>query len=300
MKRLAASEARYRLVTENASDVVLTLDDEGAIRFVSPSIEALGHYRVAALIGTKASALIAPEHRQMAMRAYKEALRAPGITQIVEVRPDPESGPTAKWIEMRVRAIDSDGRSGSIELVCAIRDITARKAAEAELTRAARTDPLTGLANRRLFGDAFERLFGQASDDEQQCGCIAILDIDHFKQVNDVFGHDAGDRVLERFAAVAVDNARPQDLVARLGGEEFGLIFPCADTHEARAICERLRRDFAAMPTIADDGRVVWATVSVGVARIVRAADRGQAMRDADAALYAAKHGGRDRVVLAG
>ncbi|HTG39407.1 diguanylate cyclase [Sphingomonas sp.] len=296
--RLAASEARYRLVTENASDIILTLDANGAIRFVSPSIEGMGDYRVAALIGTPASALVAGEHRPIAMRAHLEALRAPGQTQIVEVRTDPERATATRWIEMRVRAIEPDA-GGAVEMICAIRDITKRKAVEAELVRAARTDPLTGLANRRVFSEAIDLVFERLSRGGAARACIAIFDIDHFKRVNDEFGHDAGDRVLERFAGVAARHTRANDLVARLGGEEFGLVLPGSDPHEARVVCERLRRDFAGVPTMLDDGRAIWTTVSAGVAVIAPGSDRGEAMREADAALYAAKRAGRDRLVLA-
>jgi diguanylate cyclase (GGDEF)-like protein/PAS domain S-box-containing protein len=299
LRRLSASEARYRLVTENASDVVLTLDAEGYIRFVSPSIEGLGDYRVAALRGTPASTLIAAEHRPAAARAHLEALRTPGTSQIVEVETRPDTDGHQRWIEMRVRAIEPEVAGDAIELVCAIRDISKRKSVEAELQRAARTDPLTGLANRRLFNDALDLVLDRVGRDERANACIAIFDIDHFKRVNDAFGHDAGDRVLARFAAVASRATRAKDLVARLGGEEFGLVLPGATQAEAQAICERLRGDFAGEATVLDDGSRIWSTVSAGIATIGGDESRADVMRTADAALYAAKRAGRDRLVLA-
>ena len=299
VRRLAASEARYRLVTENASDVVMTLDAEGRIRFVSPSIEGLGDYSVAALLGTPAGNLLAPEHRPAAARALLDALRDPGTSQVVEVETLPDAQDMQRWIEMRMRAIDSGLTSDPIELVCAIRDISKRKSVEAELQRAARTDPLTGLANRRLFNDALDLVIGRVRRDHRARACIAIFDIDHFKRVNDAFGHDAGDRVLARFATIAQGVTRAKDLVARLGGEEFGLVLPGTTIEEAKAICERLRAEFAGSAMVLEDGSHVWTTVSAGIAAIGPADARADVMRVADTALYAAKRAGRDRLVLA-
>lgn len=299
LRRLAASEARYRLVTENASDVVLTLDADGRIRFVSPSIEGLGDYRVTALIGSPAVHLLAPEHRAAAARAHVDALRDPGTSQVVEVETRPDSDGFQRWIEMRVRAIESGPVGDPFELVCAIRDISKRKSVEAELQRAARTDPLTGLANRRLFNDALDLVLERVQRDERAKACIAIFDIDHFKRVNDAFGHDAGDRVLARFADIAGRVTRAKDLVARLGGEEFGLVLPGAGREEAQVICERLRAEFAGAAMVLEDGSHVWTTVSAGIAAIGAEDDRTTVMRVADAALYAAKRAGRDRLVLA-
>lgn len=298
-RRLAESEARYRLVTENTSDVVMTLDADGCIRFVSPSIEGLGDYRVSKLVGTIAMTLIAPQHRAIAARAHLEAMRRPGSLQVIEVQTAPDAGGGQRWIEMRARATTSGRGGGAIELVCAIRDISKRKSIESELQRAARTDPLTGLANRRLFNDALDLVIGRVARDEQARACIAVFDLDHFKRVNDGCGHDAGDRVLRRFAEVASAAVRPKDLVARLGGEEFGLVLPGTDIAEAERICERLRRSFAADPTRLDDGRLIWATVSAGIAAVASAKSRTDTMREADAALYAAKRAGRDRLIRA-
>jgi diguanylate cyclase (GGDEF)-like protein/PAS domain S-box-containing protein len=299
LRRLAASEARYRLVTENASDVVLTLDADGRVRFVSPSIEGLGDYSVRAIVGTPANDLLAPEYRPAAMRAHLDALRDPGTSQVVEVETRPDADGTQRWIEMRMRAVEDGPTGASVEMVCAIRDISKRKSVEAELQRAARTDPLTGLANRRLFNDALDLVLERVRRDDRAQACIAIFDIDHFKRVNDAFGHDAGDRVLDRFARIGARVTRAKDLVARLGGEEFGLVLPGTGIAEAQAICERLRAEFATEALVLEDGSHVWTTVSAGIAAIGAGDCRADVMRVADAALYAAKRGGRDRLVLA-
>ncbi len=155
----------------------------------------------------------------------------------------------------------------------------------------AMTDQLTGLLNRRALFDRFGRaqLAGAA---------VVLVDLDHFKSINDTHGHDAGDLVLREFAELVRNLVRPEDSAARIGGEEFVLLLADSSRERARDVAERLRAAFAArMGELA--GISVRATVSVGVAL---ADDRGfeVALSEADAALYRAKDLGRDRVEFAG
>ncbi|TKD53045.1 sensor domain-containing diguanylate cyclase [Sphingomonas baiyangensis] len=294
LDRLAVSEARYRLLADNATDVIMSIDPAGTITYLSPSVEKFGgSYTPAELVGTQSIELIHPDHKRAVRRACIDALERPGETHIIEYRGLPRID-GGIWLESRIRA--TKGSQG--ELVCAIIDISARKAAEAELKRAAMTDPLTGLANRRAFNDALDRLCAAAARNGAEAGALAIFDIDHFKAINDRFGHDAGDRVLEAFARIAREVTRATDLVARLGGEEFGLLLPGAGTAHADEVCERLRRAFANNLTPANAG-IIQATVSAGLARIEPGVAREPMMRAVDAALYRAKHLGRDRLELA-
>lgn len=294
--RLVMSEARYRLVMENATDVILNVDRGGFIRFISDSVETLGgQYRAEALIGTRVIALVHPADAHLIRDAHCEALRRPGRTLVIEYRA--ADGPL--WLEARIRAIETE--PGATEIVCAVRDISKRKAVEAELTRAALTDPLTGLGNRRAFNEAVDAAIVAPNGGAGSRGnmCIALFDLDHFKRINDAHGHDAGDRVIQRFAEVASRVTRGGDLVARLGGEEFGVLLRDTGEMQARALCDRLRREFGAGAVAAGDGEAIHATVSVGVARIDSGDERVTAMRSADAALYEAKRCGRNRLVLA-
>lgn len=292
-RRLAMSEARYRLVMENATDVVLNVDRHGYIRFLSESAEILGGYRPDELVGTKVIDLVHPEDVHLIREAHGNALRWPGVTQLIEYRAVRDG----LWLEARIRAIESE--QGTIEIACAVRDISKRKAIEDELKLAALTDPLTGLGNRRAFNEAVDRVIDAMAQGREERGCIAVFDLDHFKRINDAHGHDAGDRVIQRFAEVALRIARGRCVVARLGGEEFGVLFPGADEATAQMTCDRLRRAFAAGAVEAEGGGEIRATVSVGVARIDDRHDRVSAMRTADAALYEAKRCGRNRLVLA-
>jgi diguanylate cyclase (GGDEF)-like protein len=157
-----------------------------------------------------------------------------------------------------------------------------------EVRELAANDPLTGLANRMTFGDALDRELARARRDGGQV-TLVMLDIDHFKRLNDTRGHQAGDEVLRRVAATLREQQRAYDTAARYGGEEFALIAPGLAAGDAVLAGERIRH------AIAENGCEV--TASVGVATYPEHAEDGDALvAAADRALYASKHDGRDRV----
>ncbi len=160
--------------------------------------------------------------------------------------------------------------------------------------RAASTDYLTGLANRRTLADAGEKRFAEANG-----MAVAIIDIDHFKSINDRFGHDIGDVALKHVAVSLEAACREAELPARQGGEEFVVLFAGADGEGAYAAGERLRLAVAERPFVAGELNLP-VTVSIGVA-VQGPADRhfDDVLRRADEALYAAKSGGRNRVEVA-
>jgi diguanylate cyclase (GGDEF)-like protein len=161
-----------------------------------------------------------------------------------------------------------------------------------------RLDPLTGLFNRRVLVEQAPRLWRQARRDGTRVVAL-VLDLDHFKRLNDAFGHAAGDAVLQAVAAALSAAVRPSDIVARTGGEELVVLGLVGDPDEAAHLGERLRAAVAAGRT--PEGHAV--TASIGIA-LTRPAD-GESATDglwrlvdrADAAMYAAKQQGRDRVV---
>ena len=168
----------------------------------------------------------------------------------------------------------------------------------AELRRIAVTDELTGLANRREVFNALEWLIGAARRSERPLS-IAVLDIDHFKGVNDMHGHPAGDEVIRRVARVAVEAMRDQDVVGRIGGEEFIVAMPDTDAEQARLACERLRVAISDLSILLPNGRALAITLSTGVAQFDPDDDRIRLIARADEALYEAKQQGRNRVLLA-
>jgi len=291
-RRIRHSEERYRLLADYSTDIILKLEANGRIRYVSPAIRRFG-YTEDELIGRNCAMLIDPDHLPGATRAHLRTLELAGETNRFEYLAVAKDG-TRQWCETHARMIvDKRGRFDG--MVSIVRGIDERKRNEARLAEAAMTDPLTGLANRRAFCAAAENEL-QSRREGRGC-CIALFDIDHFKRVNDSHGHDAGDEVLKIFARVAGRIVRKNDMVARVGGEEFAVIFPGATVEQALAICERLRSQVASTAIRLGD-RVIHVTVSGGVA-VLGLDGLDQALKQADRALYQAKDGGRDQLALA-
>jgi diguanylate cyclase (GGDEF)-like protein len=169
------------------------------------------------------------------------------------------------------------------------RTVTAHKTA-------ASMDPLTGMFNRRGFAEACARVIER----EAKAGrpvCVMIFDIDHFKGINDRFGHPAGDEILKLFATVVVNGLRLSDLSGRIGGEEFAALLPCP-LEEGVVAAERVREAFEGSGIVCEEGKVDT-TVSIGVAGGPAGTELEVLLAAADTALYQAKRGGRNRVEAA-
>jgi diguanylate cyclase (GGDEF)-like protein len=199
---------------------------------------------------------------------------------------------------------DDDG--GRIALFAVAKDITEQAERERALRAArehastlaeksqalAHTDPLSGLANRRATFAELDRLIRAAGEGEKDLS-VVMFDVDHFKRINDCFGHHTGDQVLTKIADVARSVMRGQDLVGRIGGEEFVCLLPGVGAYQARVLAERLRRAVADKGV--DDGPPL-ATISLGFAVYQSGDDRTGLLARADAALYEAKEAGRNQV----
>jgi diguanylate cyclase (GGDEF)-like protein len=170
----------------------------------------------------------------------------------------------------------------------------AKERLELQVREIALVDPLTGIANRRAFFEFGERILARLRADGRQAALL-MIDLDLFKNINDTYGHETGDRVLHDFCAGTAGLLRPTDLFARTGGEEFACLLPDADTTGAMDMAERIRTQFAALRPLPDAVDVM--TVSIGVATTRSCGSRlDTLMGAADRALYAAKHAGRNRV----
>ena len=294
-RRIEESEARFKLITESSTDMIVTLDRNGTVRYASPSATEVTGFTPEQLIGRRPHELLCGPD-QATLDAAGAAIQLAGRPTTVEYSARTPSG-ESRWFEAHTRGLfDEHGKLTG--WVSAVRDVSARKALELRLAHAASTDPLTGLANRRRFDSLLERKIEDRRSNRGY-GCIALFDIDFFKRVNDAHGHAVGDLVLETFAAAALRSVRGEDHVARLGGEEFGLILEGASVEQAMVVCERVRHAIARDVTRTPDGIEVSVTVSAGVAEITPGQSRLQLMRAADEALYRAKAGGRDRLALA-
>lgn len=209
---------------------------------------------------------------------------------IAPLRPTPGRAPMAVWLTFNI----SEAKDALERLE---QQQEALEAQQLELERLARTDPLTGLLNRRSFFEEVERELRWV----RRTGEVAVLvtfDLDHFKTVNDTRGHAAGDAVLRAVGDLLRSDRRKTDVVARLGGEEFAIVVRGADDRAGAALAERLRSAIESLAVV-EDGAPIALTASIGVTVLQPGdAEPDDALKRADRAMYRAKHLGRNRVEL--
>jgi diguanylate cyclase (GGDEF)-like protein len=234
---------------------------------------------------------------------YRAAgLGALGSSTAAEYRLVASDG-TVRWVldQMWVR---SAAPNGNLRVDGVVTDITARKHAELELFRIAQHDSLTNLANRMQFEEHLEtrlaalpaRPSGQDGHDHAERGvALLVLDLDGFKEVNDRYGHIAGDELLLAVARRVTACLRSVDLAARLGGDEFAILLEGVDQSDASLVAQRILESTARPYSVADE--VVVVTSSIGIAHVTYQVPPDEIVRDADAAMYDAKAAGRNRAV---
>lgn len=296
-----ASLALYRDIVECCADGIIVINARQTITFANPAAAEMFGASRAELVGKPLDILI-PAAARCRHRELVEEFRT--------------GGPTAQYMGRRTSSLCGVRRSGeefpvavSIlktedklgpHLVAIVRDITERKNLEQDLKALASTDPLTGVLNRRAFLLRAEEERERAIRAGHHLA-LAMIDADHFKRINDQFGHATGDEALKKIARTIGARLRRSDVFGRWGGEEFALLLPETDENGAIMIAERLRYAIEKEGLSADGatGRIKL-TVSIGVAEI--APERGSIdvlVRQSDQALYAAKTNGRNRVATA-
>jgi len=292
-----ADESVYRVLAEQASDVLIHIGPDGLATYVSPSVERILGYRPEQVIGTDTLWLLAEQDRPALVEGAAR-LQKGEIAQLRhQVRLLRADGTTV-WVEGS-SVVAEDG-SGSMILV--MRDIADRKHLEEELAALALQDGLTGLANRRSFDQTLDREWRRTVREMSQLSLL-LLDLDHFKQFNDEYGHQAGDDCLRSVAAAARSAlTRPGDVACRYGGEELAVILSGTGADGAIEIAERVRHAIQALqiPHLGNSGAPV-VTVSIGVATALARVGGTMRMPEgllqaADHALYRAKSEGRNRI----
>lgn len=232
-----------------------------------------------------------PEDRELVKSSWHAAIR--GEPYDLEHRV--QIGAEVRWV--REMADFEHDETGILRATGMVQDITNQKLREQELHRLATSDALTGLANRRHFMERLEQERARTERFGTRCG-LMMVDLDHFKQVNDHFGHATGDRVLKAFAETATTQLRQVDIIGRIGGEEFAVLLPGTDLEGAKILAERLRLAVACIRF--DDIEALEVTTSIGVTVIAAADSEVDApLSRADKAVYAAKHNGRNRTETA-
>ena len=296
-RQLREKTRQLTAVLETAGDAIITADSHGRIRYFNPAAEAMFGRSAEAMEGKKLNQLMPEPH-------------ASGHDDYIQ-RYEREGDPRVIGQGRELEACRADGSSFPIELnvtdtgledpplyVGIIRDISDRKAAEAELRRLATTDPLTGLPNRRHFLEMAEAECHRAGRYGRPFSLV-MLDVDHFKGVNDRHGHSAGDAVLQSLAAAVSGGLRDEAVAGRLGGEEFAILLPEAAGEDAAAVADRIRQRVAETPVATGVGDLI-VTVSLGVATWQPPAEAVDSLLSrADAALYTSKERGRNRVTRA-
>ncbi|MBP7253526.1 MAG: sensor domain-containing diguanylate cyclase [Alphaproteobacteria bacterium] len=289
-QQLLASEQRLRAVLEVLPyPVLVARQDDGQMLFVNR--------KACLLLGESANALRKSKMYDYFARAEDRDDFISLLTAIKEVREQEihlRAGNGRDFLaEVAAISIDYGGQQA---VLLALNDISARKQLEAELFQQASTDPLTGISNRRYFIARGEQELRRARRFARPLS-VMMLDLDHFKSVNDTYGHAGGDAVLQQMVQTAMRCLRNTDAIGRLGGEEFAVLMPETDLNAAVEVANRLRQTLADT-AITYGEKTIRCTVSIGVA-ILQPADNDidALLNRADQALYMAKQDGRNRVV---
>lgn len=194
--------------------------------------------------------------------------------------------------------VERDTAGRITRALCSIVDVTRHNQMQRDLERASRVDPLTSAWNRGWFLERLNVEVKRARRHQRPLSLI-MIDVDHFKRVNDTWGHAAGDLVLQNLVATARSQLRDHDEIGRLGGEEFGILLPETPVTGAIIVAERLRNSLQDI-SVQHENEAIIATISAGVGEVLVSEHRDEAIARVDAALYAAKRGGRNRTVVWG
>jgi diguanylate cyclase (GGDEF)-like protein/PAS domain S-box-containing protein len=283
---LKESENRLQVLFENSSDVISLINLDNTIRYISPSVKRVLGYEPEELEGTLVSDLVHQEDFDRFGRKIVEEIQS-GISpsRPIEARYQHRDG-SWRHLETTFNVLIDDPNVQGV--VCTTRDVTERKQLEEQLKHQAFHDLLTGLPNRYLLLERLEQALSRTSRQHNQV-VVLFMDLDGFKVVNDSLGHEIGDRVLQAVAEQLKGCLRPEDTLARFGGDEFiVLIEDLGDPADAVRVAERLME--ALREQFVVDGRELFVKPSIGIALgTYRTKSPEDLLRDADTAMYRAK-----------
>ncbi|GDY37803.1 sensor domain-containing diguanylate cyclase [Acidovorax sp. NB1] len=289
--QLRESEQNFRRLFDSLQDVYYRTNAQGVVQHVGPGVRRVLGYEPHEIEGRTAESY----YPQSTDRdAFKAAVMEHGEVSDFPGQMVRRDG-TVIDISISSHALyDHAGNFAGVEGI--YRDVTQRKNLERELQRLATTDMLTGIANRRAFLETAESAYAHSRRSGEPL-TLLMLDLDHFKSINDRFGHLEGDRALVAFAQAVKSQLRASDAVGRLGGEEFGVLLPLTTLTEGLEAAARILHSVRALELTDDTGQAYRITTSLGVGAF-RQSDRS--LRDmldrADQALYLAKRRGRDQI----
>jgi len=299
---------RYKYIIENIKDVIWEINMDFVFTFVSPNSKSMSGYEAEELIGYKITDFFVKESQeyffdQITQRMNSRINGRYNGPILHEVQFICKNG-FVKWVEASANPMFEDGKlTGYIGTT---RDISEKKEYEyqlskyiqelqvinAELEKMATTDILTGAYNRRKFEDDLDMIIHKKEKHDMQFSLI-FIDIDHFKCVNDLFGHRTGDLVLQRISKLLLENIRTTDRLFRWGGEEFIIILPEASLENAKIVAEKIR-NIIQNENFGIEKKI---TISMGVGESLEGENADQIIARIDKRLYQAKLQGRNRVV---
>jgi diguanylate cyclase (GGDEF)-like protein/PAS domain S-box-containing protein len=282
------SEERFHSLVQNASDVILIIGADGRISYASPSAQRVLGIESTELVGSDGLEHVHPEDLEKAHLFYANIIASPGAIRSTDYRIREMDG-AWRYVEIVGNNLLADSSVHGV--VVNLRDITERKEAEEQLTFQAYHDALTNLPNRALFMDRLSDAMARSTLLESRTA-VLFIDLDRFKVINDSLGHETGDLLLSEAGQRILSAVRSEDIVSRLGGDEFTvLIEDVASPEMAIGVAERLIDAFNVPLSIGD--REVFVETSIGIAvQGEHASQAGDVLRQADIAMYQAKERG--------
>jgi diguanylate cyclase (GGDEF)-like protein/PAS domain S-box-containing protein len=284
---LRKSEAKFRAMTENVTDLIVTLDTSGKVKYTSPSYQLI--FGTEANLGNSFLTYTHPDDVVFVSEMFAKLLRDKKPLE-VQFRYLHESG---EYVTIEARAMPVLKESGEIEnIVVVARDITKRNKHEEVIKKMAYYDQLTGLPNRRSFSEEFENLLSKAEEKDEQLG-ILFLDIDRFKFINDSLGHNFGDLILKEISLRLKNFIKDSGRIYRMSGDEFTIILENIDLNDLNQKMTNLINLFSEPINIMEE--MIRITASIGVS--VYPCDGLQSnvlLRNADLAMYRAKENGKN------
>ena len=296
-QRIKQSNARLSAIINSAHDGIIAIDDQQLIKTFNKAAEDIFGYHAKEMIGQSIEMLIPEQARNMHSQYVRDFAASPVESRPMHKRAEVTGlckDGSVRQLEITIAKIAVHGEH---EFMAVVRDVSEQMKYIDELKMYATTDHMTGCSNRRHFIENAEREISRCRRHQYPLSVI-LLDIDHFKQINDNYGHNAGDTVLTTFAKECLQFKRKSDLVARWGGEEFCFLLPDTDLTHAMLVAERIQASSRKLSFSLEDGQTLKAiTASFGVAQIsTEDLSIDDLVRKADIALYKAKQNGRDRI----
>ena len=296
-----AADTDFRMLAENSSDVICRISPDMIPVYTSPSVEQVFGWTPKEMTEGGAAGFIDPRDAATVEEVHQRLVTGKDELSKTSFRVLRKDG-TPVWVEANARMVRDPATGSPGDVVIVMRDVSAGKRLEEQLLALSLTDSLTGLGNRRAFDEVLEREWLRTAREGSEMS-LMLLDLDHFKNFNDLYGHQAGDDCL-RVVASAIREVviRPGAIAARYGGEEMAVILPNTDAEGAEAVAENVRAGIEGL-ALRHSGNPGFdkVTASIGVATAFARVGGKMKMPEglllaADSALYKAKQNGRNRI----